>query len=154
MRAIRNKNTRPELTLHAMLEGLGFSPELHVRDLAGTPDFVLREHRIAIFMHGCFWHGHDCYLFRMPAERRDFWENKIAGTRKRDAAKREALLGLGWRVLDVWECALKGRLRQPDAELSCALSEWISSTPESPVYAYHSLRCVSDNAGSPQPRTG
>jgi DNA mismatch endonuclease, patch repair protein len=142
MRAIRNKDTKPELKLRGILAALGHTFELHARDLPGTPDLVLRDHHIAIFMNGCFWHGHDCYLFRMPEARRDFWQPKIEKTRERDMVKWEALLNLEWRVLVVWECSVKGRLRQTEESLAREVEEWIGALKNSPRYRFHSLRCL------------
>lgn len=144
MRAIRSKNTKPEVKLRGLLEEAGLKFEMHASDLPGTPDFVLRDLHIAVFVNGCFWHGHDCYLFRMPENRRDFWQQKIQKTRERDALKWDALLELGWRVLVVWECAIKGRLRHTEDVLTSSLLDWISSYEESAQHKFHSLRCRSE----------
>src|SRR5689334_13526787 len=85
MRAVRDRNTKPETIVRKMLHSRGFRYRLHVRTLPGTPDLVLPKYRAVIFVHGCFWHGHDCYLFRMPTSRRDFWEAKIGSNKRRDA---------------------------------------------------------------------
>ncbi len=117
MSRVRAKDTRPEMTVRRLLHSLGFRFRLHRRDLPGQPDIVLPRYRAAIFVHGCFWHGHDCSLFRMPATRTEFWAAKIAATRLRD---REAVLGLrdaDWRSLLIWECALRGRSRLPAGTL-------------------------------------
>jgi DNA mismatch endonuclease (patch repair protein) len=125
MRAIRHKNTSPELLIRRLLFAKGFRFRLHVSSLPGAPDIVLPKHRVAIFVHGCFWHGHDCYLFKLPKTRTDFWKAKIGGNRERDTRNEAALLDAGWRVLSVWECALKGRLRLTDDDLIDRISEWI-----------------------------
>jgi DNA mismatch endonuclease (patch repair protein) len=150
MRAIRSKNTKPELKLHALLEAAGLEFEVHVSDLPGTPDVVLPEHRIAIFVNGCFWHGHDCYLFRMPEDRRDFWQPKIGKTRERDARKWDALLEQGLRVLVIWECAVKGRLRLAEDVLARSVLDWVVADKDSHQYRFHSLRSrpdISDQSG-------
>jgi DNA mismatch endonuclease (patch repair protein) len=146
MRAILSKNTKPELKLRALLEAAGLVFDLHANDLPGTPDIVLREQRIAIFVNGCFWHGHDCYLFRLPEDRRAFWKPKIEKTRGRDMRKRDALLAEGWRVLVVWECAIKGRLRQADGDLTQSVAEWIASNESAPQHKFGSIRCRSEVA--------
>lgn len=108
MGRIRGKNTKPELLVRHALHRRGFRYRLHDRGLPGRPDLVLPKHRAAVFVHGCFWHGHDCPLFRLPGTRREFWEVKIAGNRTRDALVQSQLGETGWRVLTVWECAFRG----------------------------------------------
>src|SRR5471032_2150376 len=90
MRAIRGKNTKPEMILRKLLFARGFRFRLHVSDLPGKPDIVLPKYRVAIFVHGCFWHGHDCYLFKLPQTRTAFWEKKIGQNRIRDRRDAEA----------------------------------------------------------------
>jgi DNA mismatch endonuclease, patch repair protein len=111
MAGIRGKNTRPEIAMRRALHRQGFRYRLHARDLPGKPDMVLPRWQAAILVHGCFWHGHDCSLFRWPATREAFWREKIEGNRQRDIAVRTALRDINWRVLTIWECALKGRAR-------------------------------------------
>jgi len=125
MRAIRGKNTAPEITLRKLLFSRGFRFRLHVADLPGKPDIVLPKYKAAIFVHGCFWHGHGCYLFKLPQARREFWQTKIAQNRDRDARALEQLRAGGWRILIVWECALKGRLRQTSDELGDRIERWL-----------------------------
>lgn len=125
MRRVRAKDTKPEMAVRRLLHGQGFRYYLHRRDLPGRPDIVLPRHRTAIFVHGCFWHGHDCSLFRMPATRTDFWSAKIAGNQQRDRAAVEGLQELGWRSLWVWECALSGKYRLTVPELSGAMAGFI-----------------------------
>ena len=109
MRGIRGKDTKPELRLRRALHAQGFRYRLHVRDLPGKPDIVLPRYRAAVFVHGCFWHGHDCALFRLPGTRTEFWRDKIEGNRARDQRSVEALLASAWRVLTVWECSFRGK---------------------------------------------
>jgi DNA mismatch endonuclease (patch repair protein) len=119
MSRIRGKDTKPELMLRQGLHARGLRYRLHRKDLPGRPDVVFPRFRAAILVHGCFWHGHDCPLFKLPATRREFWAAKIAGNKARDARDLATLATTGWRVLVVWECALKGPSRQPaDAVLS------------------------------------
>ena len=108
MSGIRGRNTKPEILVRSLLHREGFRFRLHVRELPGKPDIVLPKYRAAIFVHGCFWHGHDCPLYRLPSTRPDFWRNKIDRNRASDRRARDALLAAGWRVAVVWECALRG----------------------------------------------
>ena len=125
MRAIRSKNTNPELALRKLLFARGLRFRLHVNSLPGKPDIVLPKYRVAILVHGCFWHGHNCYLFKLPVARREFWQAKILQNKQRDKRDNEALLLAGWRVLCVWECALKGRLKWDADELADRIASWI-----------------------------
>lgn len=109
MAGIKGKDTRPEMAIRRGLHALGYRYRLQARDIAGRPDLVFRQRRAVIFVHGCFWHGHDCHLFRLPGTRREFWEAKIRANQERDARVRTELLSLGWRVLEIWECALRGK---------------------------------------------
>lgn len=111
MSRIRSRDTKPELQLRRALHAVGFRYRLHDKSLPGTPDMVLPGRQAVIFVHGCFWHGHDCPLGVTPATRTEFWENKISRNRERDAAAEAILLASGWRVLTVWECAMRGRNR-------------------------------------------
>jgi len=118
MRRVRGRDTTPELTVRKALTKLGARYRLHRKDLPGSPDIVLPGRRLALFVHGCFWHGHDCARgARVPKQNRDYWVGKVGRNRARDERAREALAGLGWRVATVWECELKdkagleGRLR-------------------------------------------
>jgi DNA mismatch endonuclease (patch repair protein) len=128
MSGIRGTDTAPELLLRKGLHRLGFRFRLHERRLPGKPDLVFPKFRAALFAHGCFWHGHNCPLFKWPSTREAFWKDKIEGNRIRDGHNAEALRHLGWRVGCVWECAMKGRNRlEPEAVLrSCA--RWIRGT--------------------------
>ncbi len=125
MSGIRGKNTRPEILVRSLLHRRGFRFRLHVRSLPGKPDIVLPRFRAVIFVHGCFWHGHPCPLFRLPATRRDFWEAKISRNRENDCCSIEALRETGWRVATVWECALRGRSRLDPESLVESLAAWL-----------------------------
>jgi DNA mismatch endonuclease (patch repair protein) len=131
MAGIRGKDTRPELLIRKGLHAAGFRFRLHAKDLPGHPDIVLPKHRAVILVSGCFWHGHDCHLFRMPGTRREFWEAKIRRNMERDAEVRSALSALGWRHMSIMECALKGRTKLPPGEVIATCSTWIrSEAPE------------------------
>jgi DNA mismatch endonuclease (patch repair protein) len=125
MAAIRAKDTRPELTLRRGLFARGFRYRLHDKRLPGRPDLVLPKYRAVVFLHGCFFHGHECPAFRWPATRKEFWETKIRGNAVRDRATNERLRAAGWRVLTVWECALRGRSRLPLPELVSLVETWL-----------------------------
>lgn len=128
MSGIRSRNTKPELMIRHGLHRVGFRFRLHDRSLRGTPDVVLRRYNAAIFVHGCFWHGHDCSFFRMPATRPDFWKKKIGRNRANDDAAREQLLAEGWRVLTVWECALRGKSERDIAGILRRIAAWLKSS--------------------------
>ena len=113
MSGIRGKNTKPEMILRQGLHARGLRYRLHAKDLPGTPDLVFPARRAVLFAHGCFWHGHNCHLFRMPSTRPEFWQAKIARNQVVDARSTAALQAAGWRVGVVWECALKGRTELP-----------------------------------------
>lgn len=108
MSQIRCKNTKPELVVRKYLFAKGFRYRLHVKDLPGKPDIVLPKYRITIFVHGCFWHGHEeCKYFVMPKTKTKWWTDKINGNKVNDKKALEALKKLGWKVVTIWECELK-----------------------------------------------
>jgi len=108
MRKIKGRDTGPELCVRQALTALGARYRLHRKDLPGSPDIVLPGRRLALFVHGCFWHGHDCARgARVPKANRDYWTAKVARNRARDAAAQAALSQGGWRVETLWECELK-----------------------------------------------
>ena len=113
MAGIRGRDTRPEMQIRKGLHARGWRYRLHAKDLPGRPDLVFPGRRAVIFVNGCFWHGHDCHLFRWPRTREDFWREKIAGNVARDRRASGELSERGWRIAEVWECRLKGREREP-----------------------------------------
>ncbi|TLS68330.1 DNA mismatch endonuclease Vsr [Mariprofundus erugo] len=127
MAGIRGKNTKPEIRIRSLLHRRGFRFRIHVDSLPGKPDIVLKRHQAAIFVHGCFWHAHHCHLFKWPASRIDFWRTKIEGNKTRDTVNSQLLKKSGWRILTIWECALKGKYRLDEAELLEQLSMWLNS---------------------------
>lgn len=105
MAAVRSKNTKPEISVRSALHAMGARFRLHRRDLAGTPDIVLPSRKLAIFVHGCFWHRHNaCRLTTTPRTRADYWLAKFDANIARDRANIEALALMGWRVAVIWEC--------------------------------------------------
>jgi DNA mismatch endonuclease, patch repair protein len=129
MAGIRGKDTLPEMTMRRGLHARGFRFRLHDRRMPGSPDLVFPGRNAVIFVHGCFWHGHNCPLFRLPATRPEFWRAKIEGNTARDGAAEAALLAAGWRVLTVWECALRGRQRLPVETVLDRAGEWLVNGP-------------------------
>jgi len=127
MAGIRGKDTKPEMIVRRGLHALGFRFRLHDRTLPGRPDLVLPRWRAVIRINGCFWHRHDCPLFRWPGTRQEFWRAKIGGNIKRDEVNLVLLEEAGWRVLTVWECALKGTGRIGDETVIARAAEWIRS---------------------------
>lgn len=130
MSGIKGKNTKPELQVRLGLHAMGFRYRLHPKDIPGKPDIWLPRYRAAVFVHGCFWHGHDCTLFRLPGTRSDFWLGKIETNRTRDAKVAELLAERGIRRLSVWECAFRGPGKLGlDATLR-ASAEWLRGGDE------------------------
>lgn len=127
MSGIRGANTKPEMAIRRGLHKRGFRYRLHAKNLPGKPDLVLPKYKAVIFVAGCFWHSHDCYLFKLPDTRRDFWQEKLTGNQKRDADVRERLLNFGWRYLTVWECALRGREKLGETETLDRIVKWLKS---------------------------
>lgn len=108
MRRVKGRDTGPEKTVRRLLTRLGVRYRLHRKDLPGKPDIVMPGRKLALFVHGCFWHGHACARgARMPKQNADYWQAKISRNRARDEASEAALRGLGWRVETVWECEMK-----------------------------------------------
>lgn len=108
MRAIQSGNTQPEMRVRRYLHAMGLRFRLHDRALLGRPDLVLRGRKVAIFVHGCFWHQHPgCPKATTPTTRRDFWQAKFAANKARDALVADRLKALGWRVFTIWECQTK-----------------------------------------------
>ena len=131
MSGIRSTNTKPEILIRSLLHRSGFRFRIHVKTLPGKPDIVLPKYHAVIFIHGCFWHGHDCHLFKLPATRTEFWQTKIDRNRHNDQLALEALQKEGWRVVTIWECVLRGKLRISGESIIDQLSTWLQSTADS-----------------------
>jgi len=137
MAGIRSRNTKPEILVRRGLHQRGLRFRLHARDLPGCPDLVLPRWRTVIFVHGCFWHGHDCRYFHWPKTRMEFWREKINGNRERDGRVRAQLHTAGWRVLVIWECAFRGK---PTTEQESVLDRivcWITNGQPSLTGEFH-----------------
>lgn len=133
MSRIKGKDTKPEMLIRRGLHARGLRYRLHDRSLAGRPDLVLSKYRTAVFIHGCFWHAHGCALSKLPATRRDFWQGKMAANTERDRQAVDALQASGWRVLLIWECAVRGPGRLDLSEAIELASSWIQSGTRSLV---------------------
>ncbi|WP_407474944.1 very short patch repair endonuclease [Sulfitobacter sp. PM12] len=127
MAGIKGKNTRPELVIRSALHRRGFRFRLHRKDLPGKPDLVFSGRGAVIFVHGCFWHGHNCNLFRWPKSREEFWRGKIAKNMERDRVQYQTLIETRWRIGTIWECALKGKTRLPFENVVDQCAMWLQS---------------------------
>lgn len=126
MAGIRDRNTKPEITIRRMLHKSGFRYRLHSPRMPGKPDLVFSRFNAVIFVHGCFWHGHEnCLLFRIPRSRTEFWTRKIAENKIRDQQNIIKLQESGWRVGVVWECSTKGRSRVEPEVLAKSLTSFL-----------------------------
>ena len=129
MAAIRGRDTRPEIIVRRSLHAAGFRYRLHARNLPGRPDIVLPRHRAVILVHGCFWHQHPgCREAAKPKTREEFWREKFEGNSRRDARQIKALLAQHWRVLIVWECALRKASRR--AASVASVIRWMGASPQ------------------------
>jgi len=133
MSRIRGRDTKPEMLVRRGLHARGLRYKLHDRTLPGRPDLVFPKYRTAVFVHGCFWHAHGCLLSKLPTSRRDFWTKKLEGNICRDRKAVEALRAMGWRVLVVWECALRGPHRMSYEALVDSAASYIMNGGELPA---------------------
>jgi DNA mismatch endonuclease (patch repair protein) len=145
MASVGTSNTGPELLLRKALHRRGFRFRLHARHLPGSPDLILPRFKAAIFVHGCFWHGHGCPLSTNPSTRRRFWRDKFQANRLRDARQREQLLAAGWRVATAWQCSLKAP-RNAAHSAAAKIERWLAGR----------RRCLEIPASAPNrvPRPG
>lgn len=125
MSGIKGKNTKPEVSIRSALHARGFRYRIHVNNLPGKPDLVLPKYKAVVFVHGCFWHGHTCRYFKIPRTRPDFWMEKIEKNRIRDRLQEIALLSDGWRVLIVWECAIRSMDKKKSMVLIDQIAAWL-----------------------------
>jgi DNA mismatch endonuclease (patch repair protein) len=126
MAAIKGRNTRPEMLVRRALHKAGFRYRLHVANLPGKPDLVFPCYKAVIFVQGCFWHQHQCAMFHWPKSRTDWWRQKIIANRKHDEIVQDKLRELGWRVMLVWECALKGKNKLTPEQITQHVTSWLS----------------------------
>lgn len=130
MAGIKGKNTKPELIIRKGLFNQGFRYRLHRKDIPGKPDLVLARYNAVIFVHGCFWHQHDCHLFKWPKQNIEFWREKLGKNLERDRRNQENLYRQGWRVCTIWECALRGRSALDTNQLLGEVSSWLTDGPD------------------------
>jgi DNA mismatch endonuclease, patch repair protein len=127
MSRIRGKNTKPEVALRKALFGLGFRYRLHSKKVPGRPDIVFPRHRAVVLVNGCFWHGHDCRLFKWPQGNEAFWRKKIEGNRRRDERVIRELAEAGWRTITVWECSIRRAHPVRVAAVARNIGRWLAN---------------------------
>ena len=125
MSGIKGKNTKPEMVIRKGLFRRGFRYRLHSKQLPGKPDLVLPRYHAVILVHGCFWHRHNCRLFKWPKSNTEFWRDKITGNVQRDVRHFQQLADAGWRILIVWECAVKGKKEQEVEKVLDNIEHWL-----------------------------
>lgn len=127
MAGIKGRNTKPEILIRKLLHKEGFRFRLHVKDLPGKPDIVLPKYKAVIFVNGCFGHGHkSCDLFKLPATRTEFWQEKINRNQANDRKSINLLLANNWKVGVIWECSIRGATKDPNKVIRL-ISEWLCS---------------------------
>jgi DNA mismatch endonuclease (patch repair protein) len=126
MSSIRCRDTEPERIIRKLLHSRGFRFRLNSNKLPGKPDLVLPKYSAVIFVHGCFWHGHNCKYFRLPSSRRLFWEKKIESNRQRDMATSKTLREMEWRVIEVWECAIRVKSPKEIQKVGDSIANWLT----------------------------
>ncbi|KZY29343.1 very short patch repair endonuclease [Alcanivorax sp. HI0083] len=127
MAGIKGKDTKPEILIRSELHRRGFRFRKNVKDLPGKPDIVLPKYKAVIMVNGCFWHGHECHLFKWPSTRPEFWREKIEANKSRDVRNLNAISRMGWRVCIVWECSIKGKDSDNIVGGIDLVSEWLIS---------------------------
>ncbi len=123
MQSVGQKNTGPEMVVRRILHGMGYRYRLHANDLPGTPDIVFRSRKLAIFVHGCFWHGHGCNKGRLPKSRLEYWRLKVERNQQRDVKNLVDLDAIGWGALILWQCEVKD-----GAQLASRLGKFLGHT--------------------------
>jgi DNA mismatch endonuclease (patch repair protein) len=125
MRAVRARDTHPELRLRQALHAAGLRYRLHEKKLPGSPDLVFPKYKAVLFVHGCFWHLHGCRYSKIPETRADFWTHKLKANQERDRRVRTVLLESGWRVGIVWECSLRSNVKAGVFQVAEMVGEWL-----------------------------
>ncbi|WP_349973271.1 very short patch repair endonuclease [Pseudomonas caspiana] len=125
MSGIQGKNTSPEMLIRKALHARGFRFRIHAKHLPGKPDLLFPKYKAVVFIHGCFWHGHACRYFKVPKTRTGFWLDKIGKNQARDGLQEAALKAMGWRVLVVWECAVRSMKKEKSTALVDLISDWL-----------------------------
>jgi DNA mismatch endonuclease (patch repair protein) len=127
MASVGQKDTGAEVLLRKALHRRGLRYKLHDRALPGSPDLVFPRFRAVVFVHGCYWHSHGCHRSTVPKTRNAFWISKFKANKARDGRKQAELLALGWRVLTVWECTLRGKTAKPVDVLAKRVETWLKT---------------------------
>jgi DNA mismatch endonuclease (patch repair protein) len=130
MSGIKNKDTKGELLIRKSLHALGFRYQLHRKDIPGRPDLTFPKFQAVIFINGCFWHAHNCHLFKWPSSRSDFWQEKITSNKIRDEKNHAKCTELGWKILVIWECSLKGKTKRSFNEVINTVQNWLLYDPQ------------------------
>ncbi len=147
MRRVKGRDTGPEKTVRRILTGLGARYRLHRKDLPGNPDVVMPGRKLALFVHGCFWHGHDCPRgARVPKQNRDYWLAKVGRNRARDEASTAALSAAGWRVETIWECQMKDETALGE-RLERLLKDPVSPAKAGAQSGSQKLECIPESSG-------
>lgn len=128
MSRVGQRDTAPEMRLRSALHRIGLRYRLHDPKLPGSPDLIFPRFHTVVFVHGCFWHAHGCRFSTTPSTRKDFWAEKFAANRARDKRDVDILLADGWRVLVVWECALKGKRGLPEEAVARHVALWLKGS--------------------------
>ena len=128
MSNIKGKNTKPEMLVRKSLFEIGYRYRLHNNKIPGKPDIMLPKYKVVILVNVCFWHRHDCHLFKLPKTRTEFWKEKLRSNEERDTVNFQKLLDLGYRIATVWECSLKGKLKLPLDKITKNLDSFIQSS--------------------------
>lgn len=127
MAGIKGKNTKPELSIRKALHKRGFRYRVHAKNLPGKPDLVFPKYNAVLFIHGCFWHGHDCHLFKWPGTRVEFWKQKITRNQLVDKTASDKLRDEGWRIGIIWECSLRGKTKRSFDYIVNETDKWLRS---------------------------
>lgn len=128
MSGIRNKNTRIEVAVSRVLFARKYRYRLNDKTLPGKPDMVFPKYRAVVFVNGCFWHMHDCHLFKWPSSNQDFWRKKINGNVERDIKNTQLLLNLGCRVAIIWECSMRGKASPGINSVADRVEQWLTNS--------------------------
>ena len=127
MASIKGKNTKPEIAIRKALHRMGFRYKLHDKTLPGTPDLVFPKYKAVLFIHGCFWHGHNCNLFKLPSTRPDFWMDKITRNQYVDQKNISDLNYRNWRTATIWECSIRKNAKYDVSEVIKIFTQWLVS---------------------------
>ena len=127
MSGIKGKNTKPEIIIRKELFKIGFRYKINDPGLPGKPDLVFPKYKAVIFINGCFWHRHNCHLFKWPSSNVEFWHKKINKTVEKDKENIQRLTLSGWRVLEIWECSIKGKTKLCLNEIIDQTVNWIKT---------------------------